>query len=359
MKQTRYALLAAFAIALGLAGCNNPTSTPTTTTAKTYVYAVDTYNGHVYQIDPATKIAASSPIATIGQNSSGEIRFGAGKAFVAVGSGGNNKPGLYYFDPSSSSPVAIRIGEAISAQYIYIASATRGYVTSADYTSTLLNALYGFNPSSPSSGLTKIAELSYPQDIAADSAGVIYVAENYGKKVARLNSAGTALDIEIATSAEGPTGLLAGTYEGKAGIFVADTGCSSSYVQGDGALDFIPSDATSSTKASAVLPFAKTGIGRLAAFDATSIVATNYGKTYIIDTASKSKTEIKSGTKAFGSLDVDVYGGYAYIPTYDYLAKTSVIYSFSSAGTSSVSTIAVGADGTDGICNVGVGTIEE
>jgi len=262
MRRTRYALLAAFAITLGLAGCNNPTSTPTPT-AKTYVYAVDTYNGHVYQIDPTTKVAASSPIVTIGQNASGEIRFGFGKAFVAVGSAGNTKPGLYWFNPSSSSPVATIIGESISAQYIYIASATRGYVTSADYTSTLPNALYSFNPSSPSSGLTQIATLSYPQDIVADSAGVVYVAENTGKKVARLNSAGTALDIEITTNAEGATGLLSGTYEGKAGIFVAETGgYDASWNPGNGGLDFIPSDATSSTTATAIVTYTATGIGQ-------------------------------------------------------------------------------------------------
>jgi len=75
--------------------------------------------------------------------------------------------------------------------------------------------------------------------------------------------------------------------------------------------------------------------------------------------ATKSKTEILSGAKPFGSSDVDIYDGYAYIPTYNYSTKISTVYAFTSAGTSSVSTIAVGVDGTDGIGNVGLGTIEE
>lgn len=348
----------AVAAALAIGACGNPTMGPTTA-AETYVYAVDTTSGNIYEIDPSNKVVSSSPIVTVGQNSSGEIRFGAGKAFVAVGNDGNgNLPGLYYFDPSSSSPSAKMVGsKTYSAQYIYIVSSTVGYVTVADYSSPANDGVYFFNPSSPSSGLTAVytSSTSYPQDLVLSSDGYLYVANNATimggstDNVLRIDfSSSTPLVSTIDLTSSGPTGIIAGYYQGNAGVFVAETGGYSA-----GSIDFIKSSATS------VTPIISNASGKIfaraAAFSTSTLIATGGypAKTYLVSLSGESTlTELKyNSNTSFGSMDVDILDGVAYIPD-----GTHAIYAVTSSG--STTKISVGSS-TDGIANVGIGTIEQ
>jgi hypothetical protein len=351
----RLTALAVLAISL-VTACSGPTNP--NSTATTYLYAVDTYNGKVFQIDPITNYAAPSALVTTGQNSSGEIVLSQGKGFIAVGSYGNKAPGLYYFNPSAPASGCSLIGDKISAQYICIESSTVGYVTSADY-GTYANALYSFNPSKPGDGLAKVVDLSYPQDVVVGSDGYVYVAENSTGKVARVNPSTKKIEAEIACTAGGTTGLLAGIYNGANGVFVANNGgYDSSWNALPGSLDFI---ANSGTASSAVI--SKVSMSRLAAFSSTMLAATNYGNTYIIDTSAKTSSEVKSGTTSFGSSDVNIYNGKAYVPTYTTAKNadgtstmTSYVYGFDKTGAVSAK-ISVG-DSTVGVTNIGVGESE-
>jgi hypothetical protein len=367
-KKTSYAILVVFAIALGLAGCGNPTSAPTAKTTKTYVYAVDSTSGKVFQIDPATSAVASTPLVTVGQNSSGEIRFGAGKAFVAVARYNNTAPGVYCFDPSSSSPAAAMVGSSTySAQYICIVSDTLGYVSVADYDSTerANNGIYSFNPSSPSSGLTVVykAATIYPQDLVLGSDGCLYVANgatNVGESsdgVIRLDLSGATPAItQITLTGSGPTGLLAGTYDGKTGVFVAETGpYDSSFNALNGTIDFIPSGLGSGLPATKVISLPAS---RLAAFNASTLVVTggypSHTNIIALNGASATPHEAYYSTSGtFGSSDIDVYNGYAYIAGG---FGSNSVYKVSPEG--AVSVLTVGSS-TDSITNVGIGTTEE
>jgi len=338
-----------------LAGCDLFTKPSGSTGSTAHVYAVASGSGNVYEIDADNATAASTALVSTGQNSTGEMVIHGTKAFVAVGSYNNNTaPGLYWFDLASPTPTASLIGNKTSAQYLCVVSDTRGYVTSADYFSAYANAVYSFDPSAPSAGLgsgvTGFAPGFYPQDIAyvsnGSGTGRVFVTDNVNGKVYRLNAAGTAVDLTFTTSAGGTTGLLPGEYDwdnngsDDAGVFVANTGgYDASWNPLPGSIDFIPLNAASGSDIVTVQ--SNLSVGRLASFDADHLVGTNYGGTWIIDLTKPSGdagrlTEIKSRSGlSFGSFDVDVYGGYAYVPD-----GSNTVYKISSSG--EVTAIAVG-----------------
>lgn len=356
-KLRKRGIIAAIAAlsAVVLTSCPNVTNPQGGSSAS--IFAVDSKNGNVYEIDESSLSAGSTPLVSIGQNASGEIVFSGDTGFVAVGSSGNTAPGLYYFDASSSSPSAKRIGNGISAQYTCIASTTRGYVTSADFYGAYSNAVYPFDPSSPSSGLgtavTGFPSGFYPQDIVVAS-GHVYVADNGNAKVFRLDSAGTAVEAGFATSAAGTTGLLAGNYDydhdgdADAGVFVANTGgYDASWNSLPGSIDFIPASAADGTAATVVV--SKLSVGRLAAFDEDTLVATNYGSTNIVDLSGSTPgvTAVTDSGTPFGSYDVDIKDEYAYVPD-----GTNAVYRFAVGGTD-VQKISVGKTG-EYVSNVGI-----
>ncbi len=343
--------LAVLVFSFAMGGCPSSTSPAIATTATTYVYAVDTISGKVFQIDRSTNTAASTPLVTIGQNASGEIRFYGNTGFVAVGSSSNTAPGLYYFDASSSSPSAARIGSALSAQYICVASSTLGYLTVANYSDTSLNGVYSFNPSVPALGLTAVYvdSASYPQDVVMGSDGYLYAVN----AASTLGGTDTVLRIDTATegvtvitvTGSGATGLCAGTYNGNSGVFVAETGGYSA-----GSIDFIASGAT------AVTPVISKSSGqvfaRAAQFNSSMLIATGGypAKTYLVSlSGTPTANEVKSGSTSFGSMDVDIYDGIAYVPDY-----AQSVYAIDANGT--VTRISAGTS-ADAIANVGIGTI--
>ncbi len=335
-------IMGILALVFMAAGCTNlfNPSNP----SQAHLFAVDSKNGKVYEIDTETLTAAATPLVSIGQNSSGEIVFHEDTGFLAVGSYGNTAPGLYYFDAVSPLPAAKMAGSVkTSAQYLCIVSATRGYVTSADFSSGYKNTVYAFNPSDPQAGLG--AEVSglpadvYPQDITCAS-GKVYVTDHFKGRVYRLNAEGTSVEASISTTAGGTTGLLPGSLSGEEGVFVANTGgFDASWNSLPGSIDFIAADAADGSTALPVL--SGISVGRLAAFDAVTLAATGYMNTYILDISgtSAAASEVTSAGSSFGSIDVNVFEGHAYIPD-----GATTIYRFSPLGTD-VQTIKVGQTG--------------
>ncbi|MEI6877025.1 MAG: Ig-like domain-containing protein, partial [Spirochaetota bacterium] len=197
------------------------------------VYAVGSMSGNLYEINVTSGMASLSSLVSTGKNASGEVLYAGGKGFIAVASDGtgNNIPGLYTFDPSKPALGCALVGTSISAQFLWISSATTGYVTSALYGSTDpgSDAVWSFNPSLPNAGITKIANLSYPQEVIQGSDGKVYIAELNKKTVARLNAVSGAIEAEIPCVSYGTTGLLSGEFNGNQGVFVANTGYDSSY----------------------------------------------------------------------------------------------------------------------------------
>jgi hypothetical protein len=342
---------AVFVLGLALLGAGCDFAGGGGTAATPHVYAVASHSGALYQIDEATEKVSDVPLLSTGQNATGELVFYKGIGYAAVASWSNSAPGLYRFDPDTPSAGATRIGGttsgAISAQYIAFASATLAYVTSADYSKVYGDALYSFNPSDPAAGLTKVADLSFPQDVALGADGRVYVAENGSGKVARFNAAGTAVETEIACTTTGTTGLLVGTYGGKAGIFVGNSGpLDASWAYTNGSIDFI---ADSGTSAIAVV----TGpvVGRMALLVSSTLLATGGypAKTWAIDlgaTQPEAK-EVLNGVASFGGSDINVYGNYAYIPD-----GTNTVYVFSSLA-GPVTKLTVGNSG-ELVTNVGI-----
>ncbi len=330
------------ALVIIAAGCSNlfhPSSK-----SQANLFAVDSKNGKVYEIDVETFTAASTPLVSIGQNSAGEIVFHGNIGYVTVGNFGNTAPGLYYFDASSPMPVVKMAGSVkTSAQYLCIVSPTKGYLTAADFSTVYENAVYVFNPSEPQAGLgTKVTGFSagfFPQDISYAS-GKVYVADHFNGRVHRLNEAGTAVEASFSTTAGGTTGLLPGRFAGEDGVFVANTGGFDAFWNSlPGSIDFIPAGATDGSTALQVI--AGISVGRMAAFNAVTLAATGYLNTYIVDISGGAAicTEISSEGSSFGSIDVNVYEGYAYIPD-----GATTIYRFSSMG-SDVQAMDIGQTG--------------
>jgi len=328
------------------------------------LFAVDSKNGNVYEIDTEKAQSASIPLVSIKQNATGEMIVNGTKAFIAVGSYNNTSPGLYWFDLSSSSPSVQKIGGNISAQYLCIASNNKGYVSTADYSGVYSNTVYGFNPSNPSAGLgsevTGFDSGFYPQDLVfADDGnenGYVFVTDNANSKVYRLNAAGTAVDLSFVTSSGGTTGLLPGSYDwddngsDDAGVFVANTGgYDTNWNALPGSIDFIPLDASSGNDIVSVQK--DLSVARLTAFDKNHLAGTNYSQTWIIDLTKPENdsgrlAEVKSNGASFGSLDANTYDGYAYVPD-----GMQTVYRFDSEGT--VIAISVGTSG-EMITNVAV-----
>lgn len=346
--------VAAVALALVLAGCDLILPGSKGSTAN--LFAVESKNGNVYEIDETAPAAAGTPLVSIAQNAAGEIVFSGDIGFVAVGSYQNTAPGLYRFDVSAAAPQAARVGDMISAQYACVVSDALGYVTSADSGGAYSNAVYPFNPSSASAGLgaavTGAPAGFFPQDIAV-AGGRIFVADNGNGKVLRLSADGASFDAAYSATAAGTTGLLAGSYDydddggDDVGVFVANTGgYDAEWNSLPGSIDFIPAAAADGAPSIQVLGGISSG--RLAAFDAKTLVATNYGATYIVSlSGAPSATEVKCGGASFGSFDAAVSGGYAYVPDGE-----NGLYRFSSAGTDAMK-ISVGKSG-ESVTNVGL-----
>ncbi|HOV95051.1 MAG TPA: hypothetical protein PLT87_09235 [Spirochaetales bacterium] len=355
------------ALILAMAGCTLSNNGGQGSSAN--VFAVDSKNGNVYEIDTQALTAASTPLLSIGQNASGELVFCGNTGFLAVGSYLNTAPGLYYFDVTSQAPVAKllgSLGNTISAQYICILSTTKGYVSSADYSGVYTSAVYPFNPSKPlqdlGEAISGLPTNVYPQDIAVAD-GRVYVADNANNVVYRLDANGTAVESTFAAKTKGTTGLLAGKYDydgdgdADAGVFVANTGgYDANWNPLPGSIDFIPASASADDAVTTVI--SDLSAARLAAFGQTKLVATGYSHTYLVELSGQqprsagshttaAKAEVTFDGKSFGSFDVNIHDGYAYVPD-----GANTVYRFSSSG-DDVKAITVGKTG-EFVTNIGI-----
>jgi hypothetical protein len=359
-RTLRLGACAAALIAATLAGgCSNPAGTGSTTPAAytTYLYMTDTTNGRVYTFNPSTHVGSSTSLINT-SSAAGEVEFYKGIGYVAVGY--NSGAGVYYFDPSSSAPSAKLIGGSagLDAEYFAFYSPTLAYVSVVGTGDT--GGIYTFNPSSPSSGFTQVAATGankYLQEIIIGPDQMIYVAENYDKAVLRINPTNYSNVTTVATSEQGPTGLVSGTYNGLPGVFVANTG--TNYLSGaatPGSIDFIAAGSSTATTvtANSIYP------ARLIQLPNGSLIATGYDNSYTPHTylvtlsgTNASVSEIRAGTTSFGSFSIayNSSSGLIYVPNNIY-GTSNQLYVFDASGNQqSYSPVSV-MTSSDNIANV-------
>ena len=328
----------------GLFGSSSTSTATTTTTTplyKTLLYMTDTNSGKVYTYDPATQKANATSLVATGLNSTGTITFYGSKAFAAVGFG--TGAGVYWFDPSATSPtfskLATPLSAALNAQYFAFASSTLAYVSIAGSYSGDTGGIYTFNPSNLGAGLSGplAGTDKYLQEIAIGPDGKVYAAENLDQKVLVYDPSNpAAAATTIATSTSGTTGIRAGTYNGQSGVFVANTGPYGSIA---GSIDFIASKATTAVTLVAPTAAAPVAPGRIIQLASSgNLVATGNGHTWLVTLsgATASVKEITSAGTSFGSLDLTESQGLIYVPTdatSDYVHYTNYLYIFNESGT--------------------------
>lgn len=329
MVRAACAVMALFAAVLAL-GCANIWG-PTTTSAAytTYLYMTDTFNGHIYTYNPSTNTASSTSVLIAGGNGTTEIRFYKGIAYVANGYGG-----IYYFDPSATSPKAqvITGSTSLDAQYFAFYSANKAYVSVA--TTYPSGAVYWFNPSKPLAGLTQVASgqaTGYMQEIIVGADGMIYVADNGNAKVLRIDPLTDTVTAIISATQTGTTGLFAGNYNSQAGVFIANTG---------GSIDFIANTESTATAVITNSTDAPIYPGRIIQLSNGNLVATGFdpsyaSHTYLVELSGKSASvsEIKSSGTSFGSLSIayNSSSGLLYVPSTNYKG-TNKLYVFDESG---------------------------
>lgn len=283
--------------------CSIPTSSSgsgSNTAYKTYLYMTDSTNGHVYYYNPSTHAGSSSSLFTTSTNAAGEIAFYNGTGFIAMGYGG-----IYYFDPSASSPTAklIQGSSGLDAEFFAFYSSTKAYVSVVTSYGSDTGAVYYFNPSSPSSGLTQVASSTatkYFQGITVGPDNEIYIAENQDSAVIRINPSTDTVDAAFTTNASGVTGLLSGTYNSQSGVFVANTG---------GSIDFIPKGSSTGTKATQIC--GSIYPGRLVQLSNGNLIAVGYSAIYSIALSGSTAT----ASTLLGSPNSS--GGFSYSVAYD------------------------------------------
>ena len=148
-----------------------------------YIYMTDTSSGNVYTYDFNTYKASTTPVVSIGENSSDRIYFFENKGFICTGNNpfSPNSPGIYTFDPNELNPT-IEIftnSSNLSPQYIAFINSSTAYVTSYDSSKSKLIGVFKFNPSNIDSSFTLIEGTDgSAQDIKLIN-GYLYVA-SYG-----------------------------------------------------------------------------------------------------------------------------------------------------------------------------------
>jgi hypothetical protein len=315
-------------------------------TPAAHLYMTDTFSGKVYTYTPNDRTVSSTSLVSTGQNSTGAIFFYKGTGYIAVGSYSNTAPGVYCFNPSDSYPKAVQIGSNVSAQCIAFYSATKAYVSVADYTASGTHGVYTFNPSNPSAGLTgpisgTALTTMYLQQIVVGPDNMIYVADNYNQKVDTIDPSTDTLSATAFTaSASGTTALASGSYNGTSGVFVGNITYSNT-----GSIDFINTSAASiSTVLSSV------DVSRILCLSSDRL-ATTGSKSYLVSglsTGSPAKTELGS---SLGGADVAAKDGMIYVGWTDY--STSKLYVFDSVSGAAESYSPVPAMGS-GECVAGI-----
>ena len=325
--------LLCIALVLGaLAGC--PMNSVTNPTVNTGLYMTDTFSGKVYTYNPNDHTVSSTSFVSTGQNSTGAIYFYKGIGYVAVGSGTNTAPGVYYFNPSDSVPQAVRIGSTNrSAQYIAFYSPTKAYVTMADFVGTPSEqGVYTFNPSNPSAGLSSTpitgtnGSLMFLQQIVVGPDNKVYVANNSAlggtDQVLQIDPSFDTLSATTFTASKGgTTALVSGAYGGIAGVFVGNSPFSP-----PGSVDFIN---TTSLTISPVALLSSIAASRLLYLSSGKLVTTSFTDSYILSDTNGTPSRAPLGS-SLGGADIAAKDGLIYVGYTDYL--TSKLYVFDASG---------------------------
>jgi hypothetical protein len=72
------------------------------------LYMADNITGQVWTYNGTSE--SSTPIVSTNQNATGPVYFHNGYGYIAVGSYNNAAPGVYWFNPTASAPVAVQVG---------------------------------------------------------------------------------------------------------------------------------------------------------------------------------------------------------------------------------------------------------
>lgn len=338
----------AFALLSVVEGAANPL--PRGSTTHGLLYLTDSAHGRIYTYDPTSHEAPAASLLSIGQPAAGAITFHDGIGYVAVGATGSNRPGLYRFKAFAPAQAATRIGEPVSAQFIDVASASKGYVTVASYVSVAAtrNGVYTFDPAKPAGGLqgpiagTTTAPsgiTTYPQGIVTGPDSMIYVADYRNGKVMQIDPSNDSVTRIFTTSARGTSGLAVGSFEGASGVLVANEGAfdARSGRRLPGSVDFIDTstgvlrEVTSaisgaSGRAASIHP------ARLLMVSPTSIIATGVSQTLLISASDGSTSMLLARGAPFGGSDIALADGTVFIAAGNFEKRRSEIYAMSPTG---------------------------
>jgi hypothetical protein len=330
----------AIIIAASIVGCSggndDPPVNPKSDLYKSYLYMTESFSGKIYAYDPATLAASATSLAAVGKNATGELTFYKGVGYACVGSGAD--AGVYYFRPSDTNPSFKKIPGTICAQYCAFASATKAYVSVFDY-ATSADGIYIFSPSALQNGISAspIAGTAGDafQEIIVAPDGYLYAANNADDTIIRIDTTTDTIVATINATAGGTTGLVAGTFDGVAGVFVANTA---------GSIDFVASGAADGSDATEVIS-GSIYPGRMLQLPNGNLIATGYdpsyaNHTYFVDLSGDDpvSSEVLCGGASFGSLDIAYKDGYVYVPAALYNADEywfeSSLYVFDASGVS-------------------------
>lgn len=322
------------------------------------LYLTDTFNGRIYTYDFITHKASTTPVLSTGQAASDRIYFYNNIGYIAVGATfSGNTPGVYWFDPNIIVPVAERIGNSISAQFIAFYSNTKAYVTDANW--GVSTGVYTFNTSNPSEGLSgpipgtnDIGGGMYLQDITIAN-NKVYVADNGKGQVLVINPSNDALVKTVTTTSSGTTGLLTSTdTTGTTVVYVANNSYS-----GAGSIDLINTNNDTLIKI-----VSNIDASRLILHSGTNKIYTIgfFGNTYVftltgIPLYSATEVKDKSGSSITGN-EIIINNNLVYISNYDFGTKLSKLYVIDIETDTEVSysPVNVGKDGEDGITGLAV-----
>ncbi len=348
------AVVLVFSVIAAIIGCTTGTGV-----SSGALYMTDTFNGRVYTFDMDSNTASSVPVLSTGQNATGTIYFYNDIGYIAVGnSPTTDAPGVYRFDPNAAVPVAERIGESISAQYIAFYSLTKAYVTDADYFAS--TGVYSFNPLDPDAGLSgpipgtdDMAGGMYLQDITT-AGDMVYVADNGNAQVLVIDPTTDTLAASspIPASAGGTTGLLTvRDSDGSALVYVANSPYDAMFNPLPGSIDVI--DTSTNTLTQVVSNVSATQIEYDSVND--SFFGTGYTNTYRIDPASGTAVEIKDrDNQPFGGTDIVASGGKVYISNTDYTSSKLYILDGATGAETAESPVSIMADGEDAVAGLAV-----
>ena len=302
-----------------------------------YLWMTDTSNGGVYTYDFSTHEASATAFVSTGQNATGAIYFYDDIGYICVGSYNNTAPGLYRFDPNSTSPTLEHYtnSSSLSAQYLAYISSTKAYLT--DYN----NGVYEFDPSNIDSKFTLITGTDgSAQDIKLINT-FLYTASYGNNSILKINPISNEVYTLTLKDSSGNDLLIHPSYltanPDSTKIYFTNTGSYDANwnYNNDGSIYELDLSTNQFTAIQTDMSFGPTAI----AINGNYLYIGGYSNTYYIDLTSSSKDLIELKGKdgnSFGSASILIHdgliyfsGGYGnnYIKIFDASTNKEVDYS--------------------------------